>query len=102
MTKTTTPLPEISSYYGNGNYGTHAMVVSVGMLDIYYSYKTPVAFRTPETGLIVRVNDWGPTTGKHLNAIDGGEPDRKKARISGDDFEARLRLILESYGLHKV
>ena len=37
--------------------------------------------------LFVRVNDWSTTTGKHLNAIDGGN---KKARIAGDKFEAML------------
>ena len=47
----------------------------------------PVAFRTFETGLVVRENDWGLTTGKHLNAIDGGE---KSKRVSGDVFEKML------------
>ena len=40
------------------------------------------------TGLVVRENNWGPTTGKHLNAIDGGD---KKARLSADAFEAKYR-----------
>jgi hypothetical protein len=54
---------------------------------IYFSYKTPIAFYTPETGRVVRQNDWSTTTGKHLNAIDGGN---KGDRLSSKDFEAQL------------
>lgn len=55
----------------------------------YFSYETCIAFRTPDYGLIIRENDWGPTTGKHLNYID---PD-KSIRISGEDFETMLEDI---------
>jgi len=50
---------------------------------LYFSYKTLVAFHTPESGLIVRENDWSTTTGKHLNYIDGGN---KKNRVSASKF----------------
>lgn len=91
-------LPEISTYgnYSSENYGAHALVVSVGDLDIYFSYKTPVAFRAPGVGLVVRSNDWGPTTGKHLNAIDGGD---KKSRIKGEEFERKFAEVLATFGL---
>ena len=74
-------------------------VVSVGDLIIWFSYRTPVAIAgigldeaRARLGLaggrrIVRRNDWGPTTGKHLNYIDGGDTD---CRVSGEDFEAIL------------
>lgn len=39
---------------------------------LWFSYNTLVAFQTERSGLVVRQNDWGPTTGKHLNEIDGG------------------------------
>lgn len=74
-------LPTLDSYAGSN---TNAYVVSIGDVDIYFSYKTPVAFRTPKSGLVVRQNDWGVTTGKHLNAIDGG---RKADRVDGGTFE---------------
>ncbi|RLD68393.1 MAG: hypothetical protein DRI98_11840, partial [Bacteroidetes bacterium] len=35
----------------------------------YYSYKTKIAVRNGSK-LAIRENSWGPTTGKHLNAID--------------------------------
>jgi len=85
-TQTKIELPTISTYgnYSSDNYGAHALCVSIGGIDVYFSYKTPVAFRTIKTGLVVRQNDWAQTTGKHLNAIDDGN---KKARVSGEEFE---------------
>jgi hypothetical protein len=38
---------------------------------LWFSYQTLVAFQTERSGLMVRKNEWGPTTGKHLNEIDG-------------------------------
>jgi hypothetical protein len=32
-------------------------------------------------------NVWGPTTGKHLNLVDGGDKD---SRLGQEEFEARL------------
>ena len=65
-------LPEYHCYanYTGKNYGINALCFTAGDLDVYFSYKTPVAFRAPGFGLVVRENEWGPTTGKHLNAID--------------------------------
>ena len=82
-------LPSFSTYgnYSSSNYGAHALVFSTERGDVYFSYKTPVAFRVNGSGLRVRQNDWGPTTGKHLNAIDGGN---RKARIPGEQFEQEL------------
>lgn len=80
-------LPNFQTYgnYSSSNYGAHALVFSVGGIDVYFSYKIPVAFRFGGT-LTVRENEWGPTTGKHLNAI---HPDKKR-RVSGETFERML------------
>jgi hypothetical protein len=90
-------LPTIRSYgdYASSNYGAHSLEVSVGNLTVYFSYKTPVAFHTPQDGTVCRVNDWAQTTGKHLNWI---EPDKKK-RIPSDEFEKRFAETLKRYGL---
>ncbi len=79
-------LPTIESYghYSSDNYGAHTLVVDVGGVEVWYSYRTPVAFRALMGQRYVRENEWGPTTGKHLNWIDGGD---KKSRLSSDDFE---------------
>lgn len=68
--------------------------VDVGPLTVWFSYRTPIAFHTYETGQVVRENDWSNTTGKHLNNIDDGTPDAKKARISGAAFEEQLQALL--------
>lgn len=97
--KTMRELPTIENYgkYSSSNYGAHTLCVSVGPIDVYYSYTTVVAFRTPDAGLVVRHNEWGPTTGKHLNWIDGGSTERVKARRSREDFEQEWRQVEERY-----
>lgn len=85
-------LPSFSTYgnYSSTNYGAHALVFHMPRGDVYFSYKTPVAFHTHQTGLVVRENVWGPTTGKHLNVIC---PDKKR-RIKSEDFE---RMLAEAF-----
>ena len=76
--------------------GSNYAVVGFRNLRIWTSYNTVIGFETPKTGRICRENVWGPTTGKHLNAIDGGD---KKGRIPGDQFEAQLAEVLKKLGL---
>lgn len=86
-------LPKISSYgnYSSGNYGAHCLCVEMPNATVWFSYETPVAFQINGSSRVVRRNDWGPTTGKHLNAIDDGD---KKARVDGETFE---RLFVEQF-----
>lgn len=51
----------------------------------WFSYKTLVAFTDGKGNRYVIQNSWGPTTGKHLNAIDGGNT---KSRLSPAEFAA--------------
>lgn len=81
--------------YSGGNYGAHSLAIQIGNLTLYFSYNTVIAFRTPETGLVVSVNQWGPTTGKHLNRI----MDNKNFRIPRAEFEAKLQNMLKSRNL---
>jgi len=80
-------IPEFSCYCDRTSSG-NALVFSLGEVDVYFSYKTPIALRAPNLGLVVRKNEWGPTTGKHLNAIDGGN---RSSRIPGPAFLELLR-----------
>lgn len=97
---TTMQLPTVRSYgeyKGRGNYGAHSLALRFSNgFELFYSYETIVAFNG-RAGLKVRKNDWGPTTGKHLNWIDGGD---SKARLDGEAFEALLAAELEHYGLN--
>lgn len=79
-------LPDIESYgnYSSDNYGSHSLVVDMGPVRVWFSYSTPVAFYVEGHTRVVRQNDWGPTTGKHLNWIDGGD---KQSRVCGSEFE---------------
>ena len=59
----------------------------------WFSYQTCVAFRLYGRDMddpLVRVNEWGPTTGKHLNRIDGGD---KTNRVCGEEFIRMLKGI---------
>ena len=79
-----TGLPEIE--YIKPNF----TLLAIEDLWIWFSYTTPVAYRVLGQKRVVRINDWGPTTGKHLNEIDGGD---KKSRIPGGEFETRLKAL---------
>ncbi len=58
-----------------------------GDRSVWFSYKTQIAFQSAASGLVVRQNDWGPTTGRHLNAVDGGA---RGDRIDSETFETQL------------
>lgn len=79
-------LPKINSYgrYSSDNYGAHCLCVEMGKVTVWFSYQTPIAFQVDGKERVVRWNDWKTTTGKHLNAIDGGN---KKNRVDGATFE---------------
>ena len=79
-------LPTIWNY-GPGSPKSNCMGVSVGGIDIYFSYTTPVAIRRGSE-LVVRQNNWGPTTGKHLNSIDDGA---RGDRVGVDEFQKTCR-----------
>lgn len=48
---------------------------------LQFSYQTLIAFWTEKSGLVIRKNEWGKTTGKHLNTINKDIP-----RVDGDTF----------------
>jgi hypothetical protein len=82
--------------YSSENYGAHAMRVRIGALTLWFSYSTVVAFQEPGRARRVTENVWKQTTGKHLNAIDGGD---KKSRLKRSVFQAELSDLLARHGL---
>lgn len=83
-------LPRIWSYgeYSSSNYGAHCLAVDVGPVRVWFSYRTPVAFQVDGHSRVVRQNDWGPVTGKHLRWIDGHlSRDKDNGRVDGETFE---------------
>lgn len=75
-------MPEVSCYYAPSK--QNAIRIEAGSVIVWYSYQTPVAFLIPGYGMVVHQNQWGPTTGKHLNKID---PDKSK-RVTIKEFQA--------------
>ena len=54
--------------------GTRSLThITMGPLVIWFSYETPVAVRRGDTPVLVSQNQWGTSTGRHLNNIDGGQ-----------------------------
>ena len=89
-------MPKFSNYgrYKSDNYGSHTLRFDVGGFTFWYSYQTLVAFQAPNHNRVVRQNDWGPTTGKHLTMIDGG---RKNERVDSVTFEAKLEELVAPF-----
>lgn len=81
--------------YGNYKslHGGPAMEVHVGVVTLYFSYQTIVAYRAPGHGLVVSENVWTVTTGKHLNWVNSD----KKSRVPNDVFEQKFKEMSELY-----
>lgn len=83
--------------YDSNNYSGHCMALTLGTLTLYFSYQTVVAFDEDNgDGIQVVANQWGPTTGKHLNWIDGGN---KSSRLPKEKFDKALKAVLVKHYL---
>ena len=83
-------VPKLQSY-GPKDYDGRCMQLTLPGITIWFSYETPIAFRSNEHGRVVRQNLWGPTTGKHMKVIDGGA---KSDRVNSETFETLLQEAL--------
>ena len=87
----------ISSYgdYSSDNYGAHCLKVELGARRFYFSYNTLVAFKGEnskgEYFFVIHKNDWGNTTGKHLNWIN---PDKDR-RVDDKEFNKQLNRFMK-------
>ena len=67
--------------------------IRVGDVTFWWSYSTIIAFRVaPSIHPVVMVNYWGPTTGRHMNAIDGGN---KATRVNRQEFMRQLEEVTQ-------
>lgn len=89
--------------YSSDNYGAHTIAVDIPPtrkgkhgIKLYFSYDTIVAFRgfvdNNNYGLFVHKNDWGTTTGKHLNMICSN----KEKRLDDAQFEKLYKRALKN------
>ena len=81
--------------YSSDNYGAHSIAIELNQQRFYFSYDTLVAFKGYDKKgnyyFCVRQNEWGSTTGKHLNAINPN----KQERLTSEEFEKQLKLFLK-------
>jgi hypothetical protein len=75
------------------NWNTDAKAVDIGPIRLYFSYKTCVALRLDGHVPQVCENVWSNTTGRHLNALDGGD---KQSRLPYNEFQRQLVAVVES------
>ena len=76
--------------YASSNYEVNALVFTDPNGNrFYFSYKTLVAFRTNRE-LVIQKNQWGPTTGKHLNWIN----ENKKIRVDEEIFNKKYKELV--------
>lgn len=76
---------KIETYCSNTT-AANALSVTLGdSLKVWFSYKTCVAISYCGNTIVCE-NQWGPTTGKHLNAIDGGGAEAKALRMPREKF----------------
>ena len=68
-------------------------IVHLNGYAVAFSYETPIGFAIGPRPWVLRENDWGPTTGKHLNNLD----ERKDERIPGVEFDLRLLETLKEW-----
>lgn len=66
-------------------------IVTVHGIDLAFSYRTNIGIRVGFERWILRVNDWGPTTGKHMNYLN----EDKDSRLDSDEFEEFVNDMLE-------
>lgn len=90
-------IPGFCSYgdYSSKNYGVNTLKFYFADFTIYFSYRTMVAFHHHSTGLVVALNEWSRTTGKHLNWIDGGDTEAKKKRVPHETLQKMFSEIQE-------
>ena len=74
---------------------TKAPIVTIGKLELYFSYETIIAFDSPIIGFWIIKNYWSKTTGRHLNEIN---PDHS-VRSDHNLFEDRLNAALRAHNL---
>lgn len=82
----------ISSYYGDSaSAKNNAKMIKLNGMTFYFSYETLVAVHTGKELKIVQ-NQWGPTTGKHLNCIDGGDKANRMEKQQFDEFVETINM----------
>lgn len=79
------------------NRNTQAYSIGLGPHQFFISYETIVAYKGP-LGYVRRVNEWGPTTGKHLSEMGFGRGVNCR-EVDGPAMEALIDEAVMQTGL---
>lgn len=71
--------------------GKNCIAIEIGKLTVYFSYRTPIAFRRKAGPKQVCENVWGDVTEKHMAFVEAGS---QKNRICKHDFEKKFKTAL--------
>jgi len=69
----------------------NCIAVEIGKLTVYFSFRTPIAFRKKAQPRRVCENVWGEVTEKHMAFVEAG---KSTDRIKKYDFEKKLKKAL--------
>lgn len=86
-------LPQFDGKFAGPNSAMMVLDGKTSRICMWFSYSTLVAFAV-NGDRHVSENRWGTTTGKHLNAIDGGV---KQGRLPQQEFEAAYKRLISEY-----
>ena len=86
--------------YSSDNYGAHTLCFVTPVGKFWFSYETLVAFYI-KGEFHIRKNDWGSTTGKHLNWIDDDHSIREDRETFDNNFN-RLIGMFENHHMVAV
>ena len=76
-------------------------MVEIGLVTLYFSYETLIAFQHPAAGtrFVVSENQWTATTGKHLTEIDGRRTKTaQRERVPAAEFNALVKQYIDTIG----
>lgn len=91
-------MPEVFKYGPyDGNYGSHAMSFCFLGCTFWFSYSTLIAFQIKGNTQVMRKNEWGPTTGKHM-AHAAQSSRTLQNRVSFEEFIVLLNNQLKAAG----
>ena len=82
--------------YSSDNYGVNSLCfIDAANNEFYFSYKTLVAFRYGSEFHIIK-NQWGTTTGKHLNWINPDKTIREDEETFTKNYNRLVNGIMEA------
>ena len=95
---------EVGSFSKSNNFQDKAAatVLTIAGVSVWFSYLTPIAFQMGDNPLVVRKHGGSNILARHLNELDGGTKESRKARIDGKKFNALYRKQLGAFGTQQV